>query len=303
MSQMTFLDQTADASGSSKKLFVGYVNKQGSGRTVPLWAYIKGGCYIEFVCNGIERVTLNTPLYETTLYPPFSFLSQDFAKQRYPMMQSVVAYYFVAAGHWGLFQDGGRQQVSLEALHRGCSAVAVGMFNRAIKEGPERRVNDLKKLGLEEVDPDPESLFVSEKWIVRKIQKTDDTVGTSGNISLSYGPDLKTNRSSIVEAVRPSPSGDDELPSPSGDDELPSPSGDDELTYPNDIAERFQKLCVNHQIMQGESNALERTLVRCSEEITKLKKQKNLLFNWMLEDKRVSGLEKKRRREALKNLE
>lgn len=55
--------------------------------------------------------------------------------------------------------------------------------------------------------------------------------------------------------------------------------------------------------MKAGSNALEQRVVKYSQEIAELEKQKMLLLNWMINDKRIPRMEKKRKQEDLKRLE
>lgn len=264
--EMTFVEQTANINGSGKKIFVGYIKKEDSLSEMPLWAYVMDSCHVEFVCGGIEKIAIRKR-HQVSLIQPFSHVNTGLEKQWFPKLESLIAYYLVAGGHWNTFTDGPRKAVSLEGLKRACEAVAEAIS----KNENETQQKADSETELEEFDPDPDSLFVPESWPQRKKNK-------SGSGSAMPG---KTFSFLLQDPV------------------LTDRLGSEEDTSPRLTAKQIEKICVNHEILKNEVQCLEQKVVNQSEEAANLKRRLDILLNWMDSDKCLSKVEKKRRRDVL----
>lgn len=113
-----------DPNGSAHRLALGHIRIRT--KLFSLWATLTHSCQVEF------RYGANVPVPQErrdrfVLMAPFCYLYNAPNKSSHLALESLVVYYFVIAGKWSHFPNGGRKQVSLSTLQQACKEVMSGM--------------------------------------------------------------------------------------------------------------------------------------------------------------------------------
>jgi hypothetical protein len=123
-SVMMFHVQKVHENGGEWRLRVGNIIIDGEKR--PLWAHMTRPCQVEWRYDVNSVPTLEQrPDFE--LVRPLCFLYAGNKATKKNTLDTMIAFYFVAAGKWEGMIEGGDQKVSIKAMEVACKLVTRGM--------------------------------------------------------------------------------------------------------------------------------------------------------------------------------
>jgi hypothetical protein len=120
---MMFRPQKIHGNGGEWRLRVGYINVDN--KRLPLWAHMTRPCNVEWR-YGVNSAPALSQRDDFELVRPLCFLYTGPKAAQLNDLDTTVAFYFVAAGKWPGFLDGGRQKVSLKAMVQACKLINKG---------------------------------------------------------------------------------------------------------------------------------------------------------------------------------
>ncbi|PVH95249.1 hypothetical protein DM02DRAFT_660346 [Periconia macrospinosa] len=124
-SHLLWLPYHQKAAGNDiKQLYIGTLLEDG--KEVRVFAYIDAYQIVRFR-SGAAELEDRASRARLRLDGPFVFLKTDERKRDYPALESLIMFYFVAAGHYPKFIDGLRHKPNLRGLSIACKLIHSGI--------------------------------------------------------------------------------------------------------------------------------------------------------------------------------